>query len=85
MSPPANHRVAEVLADPIVQLMMRADGVDCRTLAKELHGVARRLREKRPADHDAQDQDDPAPAGWLAACCGIEHLKRIASTGVLCR
>lgn len=64
MSPPVNHRVAEVLADPIVQLMMRADGVDCRALAKELHGVARQLREKRQGDREEQEQDEPArPAG----------------------
>ena len=70
MSPPTNHGVAEVLADPIVQLMMRADGVDCRTLAKELHGVARRLREKRPPA--TMRKTKTTPPGRLA-CRLLRH------------
>lgn len=71
----ADRRITEVLADPIVTLMMRADGVDRRTLADELRAIAQRL----VAD-DEEESADEAP-GWLA---GLTHLKS-AVAGVCCR
>ncbi|HTJ02904.1 MAG TPA: hypothetical protein VL492_08925 [Methylovirgula sp.] len=70
----ADQRIAEVLADPIVKMMMRADGVDRGTLTEELRAVARRLA----------DDEEPAaePPGWLAACLG--PLKSTAA-GACCR
>jgi hypothetical protein len=39
----ANPALADVLGDPVVQLMMRADGVDPQVLSVELRAVAARL------------------------------------------
>jgi hypothetical protein len=70
----ADQRIVEVLADPIVKMMMRADGVERGTLIEELRAVARRLA----------DDEEPAtePSGWLAACLG--PLKSTAA-GACCR
>jgi hypothetical protein len=69
-----DQRIVEVLADPIVKMMMRADGVERSTLIEELRAVARRL---------ASDEEPAAePPGWLAACLG--HLKSTAA-GACCR
>lgn len=75
LSATADLRIAEVLADPIVKLMMRADGVDRSTLVEELRAVARRL---------ADDDEEPTaePPGWLAA--GLGHLKSTVA-GACCR
>jgi hypothetical protein len=74
LSQVADQRIAEVLADPIVKMMMRADGVDRCTLTQELRAVARRL---------ADDEEPSAePPGWLAACLG--PLKSTVA-GACCR
>jgi hypothetical protein len=75
ISPSTDCRIAALLDDPLVQMIMRADGVDRRALAHELGGVARRLREGAHAQG--------ALAGWLAAC-GAANL-RLPSAGACCR
>lgn len=79
LSSTADQRIAEVLADPIVKMMMRADGVDRGTLVEELRDAARKLARKLADDEEPASDDPP---GWLAA--NLSHLKTVAS-GVCCR
>jgi hypothetical protein len=43
----------EMLADPLIKLLMRADGVDAETLRPQLNAVARKLQGSK------RDQADP--------------------------
>lgn len=83
MSSDADHLIVELLDDPLVRLMMRADGVDRAGLKRELRRVAAELRHAEQGRDGRRSQDRPMSrcfpayaathikAGWLGggACC----------------
>lgn len=66
MSSDADHRIVELLDDPLVRLMMRADGVDRAGLKRELRRVAAELRDAEQG-RDGRRSQDRQPSSCLAS------------------